>query len=101
MTVKLVALYKKTEDQLAFDTYYQDTHAPLAKKLPGMISMEIQRVLGAPMGHSPYHLLVQMSFETRDALNKAMASSEGMAAAKDVMGFAGNLITMMITEVAE
>jgi hypothetical protein len=30
-----------------------------------------------------------------------MSSAEGKAAAKDLMGFAGSLVTMMIGEVAE
>lgn len=33
---KLVALYRTPADASAFDSYYFSTHAPLAKKIPGL-----------------------------------------------------------------
>jgi uncharacterized protein (TIGR02118 family) len=39
-----------------------------------------------------------MYFENMEALNQAMSSPEGKAAAKDLMSFAGKLVTMIIGE---
>ena len=35
---KLMAIYKTPKDVAAFDQYYVSTHAPLAKKIPGLRS---------------------------------------------------------------
>ncbi|BCU80971.1 hypothetical protein JIR001_07540 [Polycladomyces abyssicola] len=98
---KLIAIYRQPEDQQAFDEHYFQVHAPLAKKMPGLKKIEVTRFVGTPMGgESPYYLMAEMVFEDRKTLDEAMASEEGRAAAKDLMGFAGKLVTMMIGETA-
>ncbi len=101
MTATLIALYKKPEDPKAFDAHYFNTHLPLAEKMPGLREVTMDRITGAPMGESEYYLLVRMTFDSRDALNAAMTSPEGKAAAKDLMGFAGKVVQMMIAEPAQ
>jgi len=97
--VKLVALYKQPEDKKAFDEHYFQVHLPLAQKMPGLIKATVTRYTGTPMGtEPPYYLQADMYFENLEALQKSMASPEGKAAAKDLMSFAGKLVTMMIAE---
>ncbi|PTX63326.1 uncharacterized protein (TIGR02118 family) [Melghirimyces profundicolus] len=99
--VKLIALYCHPEDREAFDDHYENVHTPLAEKMPGLKKLEVTRMQGAPMGgKAEYYLEAAMYFEDRAALDAAMRSPEGKAAAKDLMGFAGPLVTMMIGEVA-
>lgn len=97
--VKLLAIYRKPENVEAFDQHYNDIHAPLAKKMPGLIKLEVNKVYGTPMGESDLHLIAEMYFETKDALMNALSSAEGRAAGKDLMGFAGQLVTMHFAEV--
>lgn len=97
--VKLIALYKHPEDKEAFDRHYEEVHAPLAAKMPGLEKLEVTRITGAPQGKSEYYLMAEMYFKDQDTLNNAMRSEEGMAAAKDLMGFAGKIVSMMIGEV--
>src|SRR5690606_26609982 len=100
--VKLIALYRHPEDKKAFDDHYWNVHAPLAEKMPGLKKKEVTRMVGTPMGgEAPYYLLAEKYFEDRGALEEAMSSDEGKPAAKDMTGFAGTLVTMMIGEVAE
>lgn len=100
--VKLIALYRPPEDKEAFDRHYFETHAPLAKKMPGLQKIEVTRITGTPMGgQAEYYLMAEMVFADRAALDAAMTSPEGKAAAKDLMGFAGKLVYMMIGEVVE
>lgn len=101
MSAKLIALYKLPDDVAAFDDHYFSTHIPLAEKMPGLIQAVYNKVTGSPMGKSNYHLMAELTFESQDALNAAMASDEGKAAAKDLMGFAGNLVTLMFAEPVE
>ncbi len=97
--VKLIALYKKPNDTAAFDKYYFETHSPLAAKMPGLRKMEVAKCYGAPGGEPRFYLQAEMWFDNKDALNAALGSPEGKAAGKDVMSFAGDLITMIFAEV--
>ncbi len=97
--VKLVALYKKPADMEAFERHYREIHTPLAKKIPGLMKLEVSRVFGAPAGEPKFYLMAELYFENRDAMMAGLNSEEGKAAAKDVMGFAGDLIHMMFAEV--
>ena len=97
--VKLVALYKKPADVSAFETHYKEVHAPLAKKMPGLKRLEICHFTGAPGGESKFYMMAELYFDNGDAMKAALGSPEGKAAAKDVMGFAGDLIYMMFAQV--
>lgn len=92
---KLVALFKQPENVEEFDRHYNDVHAPLMRKVPGVGSMVVGRGLRAFGAESPYYLIAEMHFADRDAFKAAMASDENKAAGKDLMEFAGNLVTMV------
>lgn len=98
--VKLVAVYRKPEDPAAFDRHYFDVHLPLARKMPGLIRCEIEKGVGSPMPdlEAP-HLAAHLYFSDMAALKAALASPEGKAAGKDLMGFAGKYVRMFFTEV--
>lgn len=97
---KLIALYKKPGDQEQFDTHYFGTHTPLVKKIPGLRKAEVTKVIGAPSGDSEFYLMCEMFFDNRDSLDEAMRSKEMRNCGKDLMSFAGELVTMMIGEEA-
>lgn len=97
--VKLVAIYRKPENVEEFDRHYYNIHAPLAEKMPGLLKLEVNKIYGTPMGESDLHLIAEMYFENRESLANALSSPEGRAAGKDLMGFAGKLVTMHFAEV--
>lgn len=99
--IKLIALYRKPEDPEAFDRHYFEVHAPLAAKMPGLRRMEVARISGSPMGATEFHLIAEMYFDDRRAGDAAMASPEGRAAGKDLMGFAGKVVQLMWAEVRD
>ncbi|WAH35176.1 EthD family reductase [Alicyclobacillus dauci] len=100
--VKLIAMYRQPEDKAAFDHHYTNVHLPLAKKMPGLQKIEITKVLGTPMGtDADYYIMAEMYFADEEALKASMSTPDGKAAAKDVMGFAGNIVYMMIGDVVE
>lgn len=96
--VKLVALYKKPENQAEFDKLYFETHIPLANKMPGLKKVEVSKVLGTPQGESEYYLIAELHFDNMDALKNAMSSDEGKASAKNLMSFAKGIVSMMFVE---
>ncbi|UOF92478.1 EthD family reductase [Fodinisporobacter ferrooxydans] len=97
--VKLIAIYRKPENIQEFDQHYSEIHTPLAKKMPGLIKLEINKIYGAPTGESDLCLIAEMYFENHDALMQALSSPEGRAAGKDLMGFAGKIVSMHFAEV--
>ncbi|MCD5323477.1 EthD family reductase [Pontibacillus sp. ALD_SL1] len=97
--VKMIALYKHPEDKEAFDEHYWNTHSPITAKIPGLRDMKVTKIVGSPMGgEGKYYLMCEMYYDSHEALKEAMKTDEAKASGKDVMGFAGELVTMMIGE---
>jgi uncharacterized protein (TIGR02118 family) len=96
---KLLVLYKTPKDPGAFDVYYEGTHIPKAKKIPGLRKYEVSRgpVL-TPTGPSPIHLLATLHFDSLAAIQAAFASPEGRAAGADVAVFATGGADMLIVD---
>ena len=97
--VKLVALYKAPDDKESFLEKYTNEHLPLAKQMPGLIKAEVYNVKS--LGANKYFLCAELYFENEDALNAAMGSAEGRAAAKNLMSFAKEYVEMHIAELTE
>jgi uncharacterized protein (TIGR02118 family) len=98
---KLFVFYNVPEaDQALFDQQYDETHVPLAKKIPGLRAMEVARKPRNLMGGaSPYYMLVTLTFDNVAALKTGMGSPEGQEAGNNIMSFASNYITMLSAEV--
>ncbi len=96
--IKLIALYKKPANVDAFEEHYATVHVPLVEKIPGLRKTEWTRMLAAPDGAAPYYMMYEMYFDNMTAYQAAMKSEENKAAAKDLMSFAGGLITLMLAE---
>jgi uncharacterized protein (TIGR02118 family) len=96
---KLVVLYKKAEDVAAFDSHYAATHAPLAKKIPGLKDYEISTgPVSTPQGDSSYQLVAILTFDSVDALKRGLSSPEGQAAAGDLGNFAQAGVELLMFE---
>jgi uncharacterized protein (TIGR02118 family) len=95
---KLIALFRNPPNTVEFDQHYDSVHAPLVKKYPGLRKLEITRITGAPIGETKIYRMAEMYFDDKDAMDKALASPEGKAVARDVMSFAADLITIFYGE---
>lgn len=99
--VKLIALYTQPEDKESFNDKYYNEHIPLTKKVPGIERVEISEMYGTPGGESKYYLMAELYFKDKEALDTAMRSPEMRAAGKNLMSFAGPLVSMMFGEVLD
>ena len=97
--IKLIALYKKPPEPAEFDKHYDTVHTPLIKKYPGLRKLEITRITGAPIGDTKFYLMAEMHFDSKDAMDGALASPEGKAVARDLMSFAADLVTVFHGEI--
>jgi len=84
MTVKLVVLYTQPADSEAFESHYLDVHGPLVEKIPGLVRWESARlVAAADGGEQTYFRVTELYFADQGALDSALGSPEGQAAAGD------------------
>ena len=96
---KVLALYNHPTDSTAFDSYYTQTHIPLAKKLPGLRSYTINSSpVVNPNGESPYYLIAELSFDSPAEFQAAVASPEGQATLADLANFAQAGVTLLVYE---
>lgn len=96
---KLIALYKHPENKEEFDNHYFNVHAPITAKIPGLREMKVTKMTGSPMGgEGKYYLMCEMVYDSLEDLQQGLRSPEGKASGKDLMGFASDLVTLMIGE---
>lgn len=96
----LVAIYKTPKDKAAFDTYYEKTHVPLAKKVPGLAGYEVSRGAIAGPGSKDAYLVAVLSFASKADMDKALASPEGKATAADLSNFATGGVDLLMFDSA-
>ena len=99
---KLFAIYQQPKDPAAFDSYYFNTHVPLAKTIPGLRSYEVTRgdVMGMGGKHGAY-LVALLEFDSLAAIGAGMASPQGHATAADLANFASAGVDVMMAETAK
>ncbi|PZG18442.1 EthD family reductase [Nonomuraea aridisoli] len=92
---QLIVLYHHPENAEAFDKHYDEIHAPLAARLPGLRSYTAMRPVAAGGERPAYHLAAVLTFDDENAFIAAMAGEEGRAAVADLANFAGAGTTML------
>ena len=92
----LTVCFGYPSDPAAFDSYYLETHTPLAEKVPGVVSRTFRHCYSLDGSQPPYYLVVELSFDSEEALNAAVNAPEGHAAAADIPNFADGGVTMFV-----
>jgi len=85
---RLLVLYPPPSDPDHFRRYYEDTHLPLAAKMPGLRGYRYSFDVAATEGESPYHCVFEADFDDAAALRAARESPEGRAVSADVPNYA-------------
>lgn len=98
--VKLTLLYGHPADAVAFESYYANTHLPLAATITGVRRAEFSLATGALDGSkSPYYRIAELYFDDVQQMQAAMGSAEGMAAVADLSNFANGGVTTIVSTV--
>ncbi len=100
MVVKLSILYRQPESEAEFETFY-NANLALMERIPGVIRRQVNMVIGAPGGPSPYYRVLELYFADYDALDRAMRSPEGEAAGRHLISHAAGLAELFFSEVYE
>jgi uncharacterized protein (TIGR02118 family) len=90
MPYEEIAFYARPDDPVAFDLHYRTVHAPLVRKLPGLVefSMMHPEASGAA-GFDDVYMVVRVSFADRDAAERAMRTAVAAEIEADLANFAG------------
>jgi uncharacterized protein (TIGR02118 family) len=96
--VTLYAIFRKPEEPEVFDKHFDESLVPLLKSIPGLQGFQVTKITGAALGESQFHRVAQLSFNNRRAMDEALASKEGKAVVRNIMGFAADLITVFFGE---
>jgi uncharacterized protein (TIGR02118 family) len=84
----VTVLYPQPADPAAFDDYHDRVHVPIAARMTGLTRWTAHRIEAHDGVLPPYHMVVQLSAPTKQALQAILESPEGVAAAADVPNFA-------------
>jgi uncharacterized protein (TIGR02118 family) len=100
--IRLMVMYGHPKDPAAFDRHYREVHLPIAKKIKGFTRWTVGKVSGTPDGKpAPYYYFADLFAESRQAMEKILASPEGQAAIKDVPNFASGGVTFLYSDVEQ
>jgi uncharacterized protein (TIGR02118 family) len=98
--LKAVLMYGPPTSVIAFEHHYQETHLPLAAKIPGVQRIESAKVVATPDGSKPtYYRVAELYVENEEALQAAMGSPEGQAMMADIPNFASGGATVVVCAV--
>ena len=102
MTKAIFTLYRRadmTGDE--FREYWQNTHGPIAAKMPGLKKYVQNHALTTEEGEPPVAGVAEVYFDSVEALQDALASPEGEAALADLQNFtdADATVTVIVDEV--
>lgn len=93
---RVLALYPRPNDPDHFRAHYEQTHIPLARKLPGLrgirYSLDVKPLAGDA---APYFCVAELDFDDEAALMAALQSSEGQAVVADVQQYASGGLTLV------
>lgn len=84
--IKVVGIFKKPSTMSVdeFQRWVLETHAPLARKLPGQSKYVVSLTIGAPEQVPQYDCIGEIWFDDQATLQKALESPEMAEGLKDV-----------------
>lgn len=99
--VKLTLLYGHPADSVAFESYYANTHLPLAAKIQGLRRAEFSLVTGTADGSKPaYYRIAELYFDDMNHMKQVMGSAEAKIAVGDLPNFANGGVTTLVSEIS-
>jgi uncharacterized protein (TIGR02118 family) len=96
--IQLIALFQQPADPAEFEKSYWETHVLLAKKIPGVISLEVSKILPGRDTPAKYYQMAILSFADKDSFKTAMKSPENAEAGANLMSFAAGLVEFHTAE---
>lgn len=98
--IKFTVLYGHPADAAAFESYYP-THLSIARKMQGVIRMELTKFSTGPDGSPPaYYRMAELYFPSSEAMLATLATPQAQATVHDLSSFATGGVTMLVGTVS-
>ena len=87
--LKFVALWNLKEgvSESAFEDWYRNTHIPDARRIPGLRKYTVNRAAQQVRGQSGYYRMAELSFDSYEAVRRALSSPEWQRAFLDAQAY--------------
>lgn len=92
---KLIALYNHPKNKDQFRKHLEEVHLRLVAKFPGIRALRHGFDVAGGAETAPYYAVVECEFDDEAAVNRALVSPEGAAAAADVPNYATAGVTIL------
>ncbi|MBK6767295.1 MAG: EthD family reductase [bacterium] len=96
--INFIAFYKHPENAEAFDKAYWETHIPLIKKVPGLVSVTANKFWPGKDAPAPYYMMAVLSFADKESFKAGMKSPEMAEAGANLMSFAKGFVEFQTAE---
>ncbi len=93
--IKVLLLFGNPVDKIDFDEHFEKTNLPLLVKVPKVDDVLINRVAGAAIGDSPFHMIVELHFASQEVMQEGLNSKIGQKLAGDFKNFASGSVTIL------
>lgn len=91
----LTVVYPRPDDTAAFKRYYEATHIPLARTLPGVRAVRFGYPEPLGPGEAPFFCIFQAEFDDPAAMELALKSETGAKVAADVPNYSPKGATIL------
>lgn len=98
--VKFMIVFRKPIRVEDFENQYNDLLA-LVERMPDIQRRQVVSVLGSPTGESPYYRVLEVYFESQEAMQAALLTKAGQEAGAELMKFPKNSFDTIFAEVYE
>lgn len=101
--LKLMLLFRRASELTPeeFVAHWRDVHVPLVKQVPGIVRYTISPLPWSPDDREvPFDGMAELYFDSREALDAALASPETAATARDGRNFIerGSITRLIVDE---
>jgi uncharacterized protein (TIGR02118 family) len=96
--IKVLLLFGNPVDKKNFDEHFEKTNLPLIVQVPRVDEVLINRVAGAAVGDSLFHLIVELHFTSQEAMQEGLNSEIGQKMAGDFNKFASGGVTVLFCQ---
>ncbi len=97
---KFMILFQTPSHERIFENSYNN-FLGLVEKMPGIQRRQVVNVLGSPLGETVFYRILEVYFDSQEAMEEALRSPAGQAAGGGLRRFSSSTYELIFTEVFE
>lgn len=98
--MKLMIIFKQPTDLSRFETTYNSILA-LVERMPNVTRRQVNAVIGSPTGPSPFYRVLEVYFDSQQAMADSLRSPRGQEAGAELTSLPAGTFDVLFTEVYE